>query len=84
MNKLPQVWSKGLNAKDKEAIEYVLRNNSILIPRLLEIIQEMENEEIRAETDLNEYDSPSWSHKAADRNGARRAYRKIKNLFQFT
>lgn len=83
MTKLPLVWSKGLNQKDIEALEYVLRNNSILIPKLLEIIDQMLDEESRSETTLSDYDSPSWSHKQADRNGARRAYKRIKSLFSY-
>jgi hypothetical protein len=83
MTKLPLAWSKGLNQKDMEALEYVLRNNTILIPKLLEVISEFEAEENRSETTLSDYDSPSWSHKQADRNGARRAYKRIKSLFSY-
>lgn len=83
MTKLPLVWSKGLSEKDKEALEYVLRNNSILIPKLVEIIDQMIDEETRSETTLSDYDSPSWSHKQADRNGARRAYKRIRSLFSY-
>ena len=83
MTKLPLVWSKGLSPKDVEALEYVLRNNSILIPKLLEIIDQMTEEETSAETTLKEYDSPSWGYKQADRNGARRAFKKVRNLFSY-
>ena len=83
MTKLPLVWSKGLSPKDIEALEYVLRNNSILIPKLLEIIDQYLDEENRAETSLKEYDSPSWSHKQADRNGAKRAFKRVKDLFSY-
>lgn len=83
MSKLPLAWSKGLSAKEKDDLEYVLRNNKILIGAFLNLLDQMEQEEARADTNLSEYDSPSWSHKQADRNGARRAYRKIKTLFTF-
>lgn len=83
MSKLPLAWSKGLSPKEKEDLEYVLRNNKILISAFLKLLDQMEQEEDRAETNLSEYDSPSWSHKQADRNGARRAYRKVKTLFTF-
>ncbi len=80
---IPIVWSEGRVGKDKEDIEYVLKNNRILIERLLEILEKYDQEEFRAEVTLSEYDSPSWSHKQADRNGARRAFRKVRQLFQF-
>lgn len=83
MSKLPLAWSKGLSAKEKDDLEYVLRNNKILIGAFLNLLDQMEQEEARADTNLSEYDSPSWSYKQADRNGARRAYRKIKTLFTF-
>lgn len=80
---IPLAWSENKAGKDKEDIEYVLRNNQILIQRLLEILDKYDQEEFRAEVSLSEYDSPSWSHKQADRNGARRALRKVRQLFQF-
>lgn len=83
MTKLPLVWSKGLSQKDIEALEYVLRNNSILIPKLLEIIDQMIEEETNSEVTLKEYDSPSWGYKQADRNGAKRAFKKVRNLFNY-
>lgn len=83
MSKLPLAWSKGLSAKEKEELEYVLRNNQRLISAFLNLLDQMEQEETRADVNLSEYDSPSWSHKQADRNGARRAYKKIRTLFTF-
>lgn len=83
MTKLPLAWLEGLEGKDKEDIEYVLRNNKILIGIFLKLLDRMEQEEIRAETNISEYDSPAWAYKQADRNGAKRAYRKIRTLFTF-
>lgn len=83
MTKLPLAWLEGLEGKEKEDIEYVLRNNKILIGIFLKLLDRMEQEEIRAETNISEYDSSSWAFKQADRNGAKRAYRKIRTLFNF-
>ena len=80
---LPAIWVKGKSSKDKEDIEYILRNNKIMISALLKILTEMEDEELRAERDGGQYDTPSWSHKQADRNGALRTYAKVKQLFSF-
>lgn len=83
MQKLPLAWLKGLQGKEKEDLEYLLRNNRQLINKLLELISEFESDESKSETSISDYDSPSWSHKQADRNGARRAYRKIRSLFSY-
>ena len=83
MNKLPLVWLKGRKKEEAESIDYVLRNNSTLINALLDIVNQYEQEEVNAEMNLSEYDSPSWGYKQADRNGARRAYKRIKSLFNY-
>ncbi len=79
--KLSTDWFAGKNDKDKEAIEFVLRNNVALIQAVLDVIDRYEKEEDRGETNLTQYDSPAWGYKQADRNGARRALQKVKNLF---
>lgn len=79
---LPLKWFEGLETKDKEALEYVLLNNPVLIPRFLAILDGYEQEELRAERNKAQYDSPSWAYTQADRNGALRAYSNIKQLFK--
>lgn len=74
-------WFKGMTKEQQEEIRGTLKNIPFLKETILSIIKRYEDEEIRAETSLAEYDSPSWSHKQADRNGARRALRKVKTLF---
>ena len=83
MQSLPTTWLKNKTKEEQDAVRSLLSNSSALLHELLNILDQLEAEEIRAETDLGEYDNPSWSHKQADRNGARRAYRKIKALFKF-
>lgn len=80
-SRLPTTWLKGKTPQEQDAIRSLLSNSSTLINELLLILDNLEAEEVRAETNLEEYDSPSWSHKQADRNGARRAYKKIRQLF---
>lgn len=80
---IPVIWFKNKTDKEKESIEYILKNNRILLDALIDVLNEFEQEEMSAEITLKEYDSPSWSHKQADRNGARRAIRKVKTLFKF-
>lgn len=79
---LPLQWTKRCSSEeDKEAVRFALRNNRILIDALLEILDEMEDEEDSLST--KDYDCPSWPYKQADRNGALRAIRKVKKLFDF-
>ncbi len=79
--KLSTDWYAGKTQKEQEAIEFVLRNNVALIQAVLDVIDRYEKEEDRGETNLTQYDSPAWGYKQADRNGARRALQKVKNLF---
>lgn len=83
MQPLPTTWLKGKTKEEIESLTSLLSNSSHLCNELLNILDQLDAEEARAETNLEEYDNPSWSHKQADRNGARRAYRKIKALFKF-
>lgn len=75
-------WFEGLSPKEKESLEFVLQNNPVLIPRLVEIIDSYEQEELRVERTKAQYDNPSWAYTQADRNGALRAYSNIKQLFK--
>lgn len=79
--KIQSIWFKGKDPKERESIEYILRNNQILLTEFLRILDEYEQEEDVA--NLNDYDSASWAYKQADRNGAKRAIRKIRTLFKF-
>ena len=79
---LPIKWFEGLEGPEKEALDFVLNNNPLLIPRLLDIIDSYEQEELRAERNKSQYESPSWAYTQADRNGALRAYANIKQLFK--
>lgn len=74
-------WFKDLSAEQKEEIKGTLRNIPFLRDTVLSILQRYEDEEIRSETTLAEYDSASWAYKQADRNGARRVLKKVKSLF---
>ena len=82
--RVPAIWVKDKSPEEVESISYVLRNNQILIQELLKILDHMEQEEFRAERDAAQYDTPNWSHKQADRNGAVRAINKVKSLFNLT
>lgn len=80
-NKICTDWFRDKSPKEKEDLEQILRNNTILRQALLEILTRYESEEGRSEISTSQYDNPSWAYKQADTNGAKRAYAKIRNLF---
>jgi hypothetical protein len=80
--RLATKWTENIrDPKAKEDFELVLRNSTIAIQRILEIIEDKERAAL-VQT-YEDYDCPSWSHKAADNNGYRRACREMKALLQF-
>lgn len=83
MKKLSSDWFRDKTPKQKEEIEFVLRNNTTLIQSILDILTRLENEESRSEISSSQYDNPSWAYKQADTNGARRALAKVRALFTF-
>lgn len=83
MTKLNSDWFRNTNSKQKEELEYVLRNNSTLVQSILDILTRYENEELRSQISSSQYDNPSWAYKQADVNGARRALAKVRALFTF-
>lgn len=74
-------WTNHL--KDQEEITRFKRhllNSKSILERQTQIMDEMERELDRSETGEAQYDSPSWAALQADRNGYRRALRRIKQL----
>jgi len=71
-------WSSNLKGKDKENLDSAVKNSSMLLDRLTEIVQQqIQTLECPTKAD---YDSSSWAYKQADRNGQLRAYRDILTL----
>lgn len=60
-----EIWFRGLSPEDKESLKRAL-HSSILAERLRTIIQDWKRE---LPVSPNDYDSPSWSHKQAHKNG---------------
>jgi hypothetical protein len=63
---------------EKKDFEDYLRNCSRLFTRLKAIIEEMERQ--AEETTSDDYTDAAWPFKQADRNGQKRALRKIKEI----
>lgn len=85
MKALPTVWTKHLKAdsQQREQLETLLRNNSLLFSRLLTLLEEEEKSISLTETSIDDFSDPSWSHKQAFRNGQRSTIKKLKDLIAF-
>ena len=79
--KLQSDWFRNKNPKQKEEIEFILRNNVLLVSTILEILKRYEDEELRSQITVDQYENPSWAYRQADINGARRAISKVRSLF---
>jgi len=78
------VWTKHLGKpEEKERFEKVLRNSTIVLSRLLEILEEEENLLDNQETSPSQFDNPSWAHKQAFRLGEKSRIKKLKDLLGF-
>lgn len=74
-------WTNHLkDPEEKERFKKYIYGSKTLLERQTAIIDEMEKTLDTQESDLNQYDSPSWAALQADRNGYRRALRAIKKL----
>lgn len=81
---IPTRWLKNRSPEEQEALRYSLETNTIFVDTLLDILQEMADEEDKSIENLKDYESPSWPYLRANRDGAKRAYRNVKNLFKTT
>jgi len=74
-------WTKHLKTKEeRERFEKVLRGSSILITRLLQILEEEEQALSNIEVSSQEFDNPSWAYKQAFRLGEKSRIKKLKDL----
>ena len=81
---LPLVWTKVCKTEEeKKSLESLLRNNSTLINRLQNILEEKVAEIRDKEVSEEVYDSPSWSHKQAHINGYINGIKFVTDLFRF-
>lgn len=67
-------------AEEKALFERTIYNSASVLERQTQIINDMERDLDNAENDPTQYSCPSWAAMQADRNGYRRALRRIKQL----
>lgn len=70
---MQQAWLKGLSGPERDQMINLVRNNKILLDKLIEIwynrVREVED------VNLVDYDNPSWAYEQAHRNGYKEALR---------
>lgn len=74
-------WTRGLPSDRKENLEKLIRNSTIVLSRLKQMVEEdlVEMEKVP----VSDYEHPSWSHKQAHENGKREYARQLLSLFAF-
>lgn len=83
-NRFSSRWTKNLTEQaDKERLQKTILGSRVALDRLKELIEEEVKALDNQEASLTDYDSPSWSHKQAHRNGERGFAKKIIELLTF-
>lgn len=78
---IPLDWVKNLD--NKEEFEKYLRNSTLLVKRLRQIVQDRLQVLEKDSINRKNYDSPSWAYQQADYNGEVRGLQYILQLTDF-
>lgn len=70
------IWFMDLSQDQREVFKRQLSSSKDVLEKLKEIIENKRKETILSE----DYESPSWAYKQADRNGYNRALTEILNI----
>ena len=75
-------WFIGVPEERKEEVEGAIKHSRVALDQLVKII-ESEKMALDQTTFIEDYETPAWDYKQADRLGQLRAYRKILALINF-
>ena len=78
MQKIDERWFAGLPSEDREKFKQEVINSKKVLDKLGKILYNIE-ESLRTVKE-RDYDSPSWSHKQAHRNGESDMVRRVIEL----
>lgn len=79
-NRLKTVWFKDLPKEEQEQFKQIVVGSKKVLDKLSKIVYNMS---ISGEkVSLDQYDSPSWSHKQAHQNGYNAALRDILDILK--
>ena len=84
MSRQPNIntkWTRKVDPDKRENLEKLIRNTTIVLSRLKEVVEEdlVEMERVP----LADYETPSWSHKCAHENGKKEYARQMLTLLSF-
>lgn len=82
-NRLAITWTQGIPEDRKASTESAIRNSTIALGRLQEILAEKLEATASKEASLDAYESPSWSHRQAHLNGYRQGLTELLQLLSF-
>ena len=84
LTKLATKWFGDLkDPAAKQKLEGIVKGSSIALTRLNEIVEDSLSSARRQEAKVSDYDTASWSHKQAHRNGYCQAMYEIQELLSF-
>lgn len=74
-------WTKHLKTdQEKERFKNSVLGSRVVLDRLQEIMQEMQDDQDRIERDTRIYDTPNWDYKQAHLNGFRDCLNKVSKI----
>lgn len=78
------LWSQHLkDPEKKEEFEKLLRNSTVSLGRLRDIVRELQTGLLQTERSNKVYESPNWTYLQAHTNGMLQAYGNIDRLLSF-
>jgi len=83
MKKLSVEWTKGLTGKDKEDMETVVRHSTIVLQKILDIVDDKLGVLERKEIDFSTYENSAYPFIQAHINGKRASLEEIRRLLEF-
>lgn len=76
-------WLKNVEPDRKAKFEQALRNDTLVLGRLLEILEEEYITAERQEENETQFDNPNWQFKIAYRAGLRAQLKRVMTLLNF-
>lgn len=76
-------WTSGLSDQQKERFLQALRNDTLVLGRLKEILSEDLLMLHKKESKIDSYESPSWAYRQAHINGAKQTTSALLELLSF-
>lgn len=79
---LPTIWTRHLvDPSQKESFEKVIRNSTLLMSRIQDMLNELDQEIERSEISTKAFEDPNWQYRQAHINGQKNMLYKLKDIF---